>query len=161
MARLGLDLRYIAEPRPGIPYARNAALDAATASHDWLCFIDDDEVPTEFWLDGLLATQRRTGAECVAGEVVPVFPPDTPAWIVRGPFFGSARHAGGTGIVVPSTGNAMIGRDAVLRLGLRFDTMLGAAGGEDTLFFRQAARGRCAPPGLTPPRFTNTSCPGD
>ena len=42
---LGIELKYVAEPRIGIPYARNAALDAVTAADDWLCFIDDDEVP--------------------------------------------------------------------------------------------------------------------
>jgi glycosyltransferase involved in cell wall biosynthesis len=136
---LGLDLQYVAEPRPGIAHARNAALDVVTASDDWLCFIDDDEVPTESWLEALLAAQRQTGAECVAGRVVPVFPPGTPRWIVGGSFFGTKRSR--TGVMVPATSNSMISRAAVERLGLRFDTTLEGAGGEDTLFFRQAARG--------------------
>jgi glycosyltransferase involved in cell wall biosynthesis len=136
---LGLALQYVAEPRTGIPYARNAALDAVTSSDDWLCFIDDDEVPSESWLESLRAAQKQTGAECVAGRVVPVFPPETPRWIVNGAFFGSRKL--GTGTRVPSTSNTMISRAAVSRLGLRFDTDFGGSGGDDTLFFRRAVRG--------------------
>ena len=43
--------------------------------------------------------------------------------------------------MVASTGNSMISRQAVRRLGLEFDTSLALAGGEDTLFFLQAGRG--------------------
>lgn len=138
-AELGLALQYIAEPRTGIPFTRNAALDATTPADKWLCFIDDDEVPNESWLDDLLAAQRQTGAGCIAGKVVPVFPPGTPRWIVNGSFFGSRKL--GTGARVPSTSNTMISHDAVELLGLRFDTAFGGSGGDDTLFFRRAAAG--------------------
>lgn len=136
---LGLHLDYVAEPRTGIAYARNAALDATTSADDWLCFIDDDEVPAGSWLQALLDAQRRSGADCVAGKVVPLFPPGTPNWIIGGSYFGS--RASRTGVPVPATSNSMIRRAAVERLGLRFDTAFAAMGGDDTLFFRQAAAG--------------------
>jgi len=138
-AELGLDLQYVPESRVGIPYARNAALAAVTPADDWLCFIDDDEVPSPNWVGALLAAQRETGAECVAGLVVPFFPPATPRWIVGGPYFGTKQSRSGTR--VPPTGNSMISRQAIERLNLSFDTTFGQSGGDDTLFFRQAARG--------------------
>lgn len=138
-AELGLDLQYVPESRVGIPHARNAALAAVTPADDWLCFVDDDEVPSPNWVEALLNAQRETGAECVAGLVVPVFPPATPRWIIGRSYFGTKQSRRGTR--VPPTANSMISRQAVERLRLSFDTTFGQSGGDDTLFFRQAARG--------------------
>ena len=47
------DVRYVAEPRPGLDFARNAAL--RHASGELLAFLDDDVVVDRDWLQGLFA----------------------------------------------------------------------------------------------------------
>lgn len=48
-----LSIRYVCEERRGIPYARNAGIEAATK--DIIAFIDDDCVADADWLKHLLA----------------------------------------------------------------------------------------------------------
>lgn len=44
-------ISYIHEPRPGIPVARNAALNALESlAADWVVFIDDDEIAPADWI---------------------------------------------------------------------------------------------------------------
>src|SRR3546814_11191398 len=64
-------LHYVAEPRRGITFARNAALDTAAAQDcAFVAFIDDDEVPAPRWLAALLAAQQRSGAAAVLGAEI-------------------------------------------------------------------------------------------
>jgi glycosyltransferase involved in cell wall biosynthesis len=51
------DIRYVREPKPGLNFARNAAL--ANASSDLLAFLDDDVVVDHDWLNGLAAAWRE------------------------------------------------------------------------------------------------------
>jgi glycosyltransferase involved in cell wall biosynthesis len=51
------DVRYVREPKPGLNFARNAALDNATG--DLLAFLDDDVVVDRDWLNGLAAAWRE------------------------------------------------------------------------------------------------------
>jgi len=72
-------VRYLREPKPGLDFARNAALGAAAG--DLLAFLDDDVVVDRNWLDGLLAAWRRQpGAGGFTGLVLP-FRLDTPAQV--------------------------------------------------------------------------------
>jgi succinoglycan biosynthesis protein ExoM len=88
-AAMPMPLHYLSEPRRGITYARNAALEKATSlGCDFVAFIDDDEVPASRWLSALLAAQGRSGATAVVGDVRPLLPPQAPAWIAAG---GSSR----------------------------------------------------------------------
>lgn len=67
-----LHLDYVLEPRPGIPVARNRALDEARKiGADLLCFVDDDEEVAPDWLEHLVAEYRTSGATAVGGPVVP------------------------------------------------------------------------------------------
>ena len=62
---------YVHEARPGIPYARNAALEAALKlSPTWIAFIDDDEVAPCGWLERLLETAEHNRADVVHGGLV-------------------------------------------------------------------------------------------
>ena len=46
-----IKIHYRLEPRSGIPFARNAALDLANAlGADWIALIDDDEYAEPDWL---------------------------------------------------------------------------------------------------------------
>ena len=69
--------RYVAEPRPGVSWARNTGI-AATAG-EIIAFLDDDEQPDSHWLAGLaqgFARSRKVG--CVTGKILPAAL-DTPA----------------------------------------------------------------------------------
>ena len=57
-------------PRPGIPMARNAALEAALrAGADHIAFLDDDEVAPPDWLRSLLKALEESGAHAIQGGV--------------------------------------------------------------------------------------------
>ena len=61
---------YVHEPRPGIPAARNAALNAAVdIQSNWIAFIDDDEVAPSRWLESLLGEAEQSQADVIHGTV--------------------------------------------------------------------------------------------
>lgn len=63
--------RYVREPRPGLDFARNAAL--AEARGELLAFLDDDVVAAAGWWDGLLRAWRTfPDAGAVTGLVLPL-----------------------------------------------------------------------------------------
>lgn len=69
---------YIHEPRAGIPFARNAALEAAVKLDPaWVAFIDDDEVAPPGWLSQLLRIADQSGADVVHGSVISARPAET------------------------------------------------------------------------------------
>lgn len=132
-------LRYVHEPRPGIPAARNRALDESATAR-LLAFIDDDEVPEPGWLTSLVRVWRDTDADAVMGRVVAQLPPDLDPWIASSAFFHRASRTTGTVLPAAATGNLLLDLDTVRRTGLRFDESLGLTGGEDTIFTRLLTR---------------------
>jgi len=60
-------VRYVHEPAPGVANARNAAL--AAAKGELIAFLDDDEEAAPGWLEALVETQGRFGADVVFGPV--------------------------------------------------------------------------------------------
>jgi len=135
--RLAWPLHYVSEPRRGITFARNAALEKATALNcDFVAFVDDDEVPAPDWLTALLVAQRRSGAAAVLGAVHPVYPEGTPGWLIAGRFFETHRYADGAEVDDAHTANVLIDLRRLADLGLRFDHRYALTGGEDTMLFR-------------------------
>ena len=132
-------LRYHHEPRPGISFARNAAVRIAAAA-EFVAFIDDDEVPEPQWLDELLYVQRVHEADVVAGPVIPEFPDGAPIWLRRGGFFDLPRYRTGQKLDYTAAGNVLVRSTVFHALNPPFDERLALAGGEDTLFFLRAAR---------------------
>lgn len=64
----GSSLTYVVEPEPGIPFARNRAIDEATRSGArLLCFIDDDDHPATDWLREMTSYFEKTGAVLIGG----------------------------------------------------------------------------------------------
>lgn len=73
-------VRYAAEPRPGLDFARNRAVEDARG--DLLAFLDDDVVVDAGWLDGLkTAWASCPGAGGFTGQVLP-YELETPAQIL-------------------------------------------------------------------------------
>jgi O-antigen biosynthesis protein len=63
-------LRYVAEPRPGGAYGRNAAIVASTG--DIVVTVDDDVTVPQDWLEKLLAPMVRPEVMAVMGNVLPL-----------------------------------------------------------------------------------------
>jgi succinoglycan biosynthesis protein ExoM len=136
---LRFPLVYALEKRRGIPQARNAALALALERADAVAFLDDDEEPEPDWLAQLLRVQQETGADAVAGPVVPVFEESPPAWIERGRLFEPSRFATGTRLSSAFTNNVLVRARALAAMDALFDERLALTGGSDDEFFRRFA----------------------
>jgi glycosyltransferase involved in cell wall biosynthesis len=133
-----LSINYIIEANQGIPYARNAGLAAVPDDAEFFCFIDDDEWPGLTWVDELLKTQRATGADCVLGAVIPVYPESASTWLVKSKIFDSWHYADQTILKEAASNNVLISTDFIRRNRLLFEVRMRMTGGTDYLFFRQA-----------------------
>ena len=138
--RLAPDMRwpvkYVVETQRGIAPARNAALDNA-ADAEWICFIDDDEVPDPAWLDELIRVQQACDADVVGGPVVPHFPAPVADWMIKGRFFERRRYATGHRLTHAFTNNVLFRRRILDELNLRFNPRWALIGCEDRHFFQQ------------------------
>jgi len=126
---------------PGLSVARNRVLEVASELGEVLAIIDDDEVPEPQWLDRLLECRHATGAALVVGPVYPRYEAGAPDWIREGGFLDLATYPDNAALRDGISGNALMHLPTVMSAGLRFDERYGRTGGEDQLFFRQAAAG--------------------
>lgn len=141
-----MTIRYVHEPRPGVAYARNAAVNAATGT--LIAFLDDDEEASPAWLAELMAVQNRLSADVVFGAVIARLPDTVSrhrAYLTR--FFSRL------GPVEPQIlgsyfgcGNSLVRRTALPSETHPFDLSRNSIGGEDDLLFgtMQAAGARFA-----------------
>lgn len=136
--RLPYPVLYVHAPARNISIARNAALDAATAT--WVAVIDDDETAGLGWLAAFLAAAGRTGADVLLGPVRALYGADQPRWMVRGDFHSATPPMTSGEIRTGYTSNVMFRRESDALAGLRFRLDLGRSGGEDTEFFHRAYR---------------------
>lgn len=145
------EIIYDNEPRLGIPFARNAILDAALQNEcDFLAMADDDEVVDSDWLIALKHELSTRNLDLVGGPVrilpVPSEASQIQRWIGRGLVHRFAKlearalkkHCNGEDHrVVIVTSSWLVSLDFVRAHGLRFDDSLGLSGGSDTRFYRQ------------------------
>lgn len=137
------EILYEIEPRRGIPFARNRAIELAGPDVDAVAFIDDDETAEPNWLQALIDAQRRTEADVVTGPALPAFAEgvlEGSEWIRTGRFFDLPSHADGAPLNQAYTNNVLV-RAHVLKLNgsAFFDESVGAGGGSDSLAFARAA----------------------
>jgi succinoglycan biosynthesis protein ExoM len=138
-ARLPWPLVYRVEPRPGVSFARNAALDAA-AGCDLVAFVDDDEEPAPGWLAELVACQGESDAAAVTGPAVPRFERAPPPWLAAAVALCYIRPRPGQPLAELMSGNLLVVPAALERHGIRFDERLALIGGEDTVLAKELVR---------------------
>jgi len=132
-------VHYVAEPRPGIAAARNAAIEAA-AGADAIVFLDDDEHPKDGWLRLMLATWKRYGSAAVAGPVLQQLDDSADPWVAASTMFARTHRRTGTIMEGAASGNLLLDLRDLDRLGVRFDDRFGLTGGSDTLLTRTLIR---------------------
>ncbi|UWQ35120.1 glycosyltransferase (plasmid) [Leisingera sp. M527] len=131
--------RYVHEPRPGIPMARNRGLTEA-GSEGFFAFVDDDETVTPSWLTELVGVAERTGAAFVQGPVQMLVDDASDAWWLQTLFFKQRQYADGSKRTESWTNNVLLDLGFTTRHGCRFDERLSFTGGEDTMFFQDVVR---------------------
>ncbi len=73
-------VRYVFEPRQGLPYARNLGIASTTAP--LVAFTDDDVVVAPDWVERILHTfSTDTMSAYVGGRVLPRWPAPPPSWL--------------------------------------------------------------------------------
>ena len=137
-ADAGVAVRYECEPTPGIPAARNRAVDSSRT--DLVAFTDDDVRPVAGWLDALLRCQHETQADVVTGPVRFVFPGGRPSWADGAHCFQERRAESADPSSWAITSNVLIRVGALRERDLRFNEGYGLAGGSDTELFRRLGR---------------------
>jgi len=130
-------LRYETESRGGIPWARNAVIDAAAPDTDAIAYVDDDETVDPGWLAELLSVQSQTGADVVTGPAVPRLPDDLPQWLATSKAFDLLRYETGETRPFAFTHNVLARRQVFDAVRPSFDVRLVQSGGSDTHFFRR------------------------
>jgi glucosyl-dolichyl phosphate glucuronosyltransferase len=117
-------------PTPGKSHAVNAAV--AVSKADFIAYTDDDVRPEPAWLERLAAAFDETGADFVAGRVLPIWAAPRPAWlspavygVLAVPENGDDRveiSKGGRQDIMPIGANMAVRRRVIERLeGLRSD----------------------------------------
>ncbi|WP_419899869.1 glycosyltransferase family 2 protein [Roseomonas sp. USHLN139] len=148
----GHPVRWVPASPPNISRARNAGLKAAAAP--LVAFLDDDLEVEPGWLDHLVETLEKTGADVAISPVRPRFASgQAPDWDPEGAAFtrvlpfpsgtpvpasGPGRHKG----FAVSTASSLWRRETCFTEAEPFDPAFGASGGEDLdLFLRLERRG--------------------
>jgi glucosyl-dolichyl phosphate glucuronosyltransferase len=129
-AAAGVPVRYVYVVEPGKSYAVNVALRLTRG--ELIAFTDDDVQPEPEWVAGLVRAVEETGANYVAGRILPIWEAPPPAWmspslygVLAIPDNGTQRlsiAADGTTRVMPIGANMAVRADVIARLGgLRTD----------------------------------------
>lgn len=139
LSRLGgMPLIYVHEPKSGIPFARNCAIEISLGRNaEWIAFIDDDEVADKNWLGTLVSAAESTMADVLQGQTNYSYPPLCRKWMLDEK---RNRRRNGDHLRCATTNNVMFKAKLVHpdHWGLRFDTERAHTGGSDTAFFYMA-----------------------
>jgi hypothetical protein len=136
----GADGEFVHCPRPGIPMARNAALDVALrAGANCIAFLDDDEVAPPCWLGSLVQALQDTGADAVQGGVRALAADADDAVTSAMPATDAAPAWEACESL--ATSNVLFAAWLVAPpLSLRFDETMQFTGGSDREFFMRASK---------------------
>ena len=139
--RLTGEMSYHWEPRVGLTFARNTAIERCLDTEpDWIAFFDDDEVVDQNWLVEMAAAiDQFPKAKAFAGPVHRNVSGDATVWFPR---FRNAKFNTGVKVRKASTGNILFHKSVYSENGanLRFDDRFNLTGGEDAFLFESMRR---------------------
>ncbi|MEM9229794.1 MAG: glycosyltransferase [Pseudomonadota bacterium] len=137
-------IRYTHQPKQGLASVRNTALAEAIAiGATHLAFLDDDERPSESWLEAHVDALKSTGAAATMGAVHARFLKSPPKWIKAGQFLELRGYKNRDPMPFGATSNIVFSLIGLPEENIRFDPSYDLSGGEDTDFFhRFLATGR-------------------
>ena len=127
--------RYVHEPEPGIPIARNRVVQEA-GTEGYLIFVDDDETVTPNWLVELWRIEQETNATFVQGPVQMLVDNNEDEWWLKTLFFRQKEFADGASRIESWTNNVLVDLAFLTENDCRFENRLRYDGGTDTLFFQ-------------------------
>lgn len=111
------------------------------ATGHWIAVIDDDELPSQQWLQRMVQTASEHDAQGPMGPVIPVVPTSAEEWVRSGRYHDRPRFA--TGSVVPRsqfrTSNALCAAEWLRRIEGPFDPRYGLTGASDSHLFNLLA----------------------
>lgn len=125
---------YDIQPEKNIALTRNKSLEHI--SGDYIAFVDDDEWVSPNWLETLINACKGYNADVVFGPVIPLFPENTPKWIIDGKFFEKFNETGKT-LKYGPTSNTLVKISDTINPYLKFDPTYGLTGGSDTELFNR------------------------
>jgi len=106
-----------------------------------LLVIDDDELADAHWLERMCSTAERLGVDIVGGPQVPVFADRAHQHWEAHPVFAPPYSATGPVPALYSSGNLLVGRHVLERMGPPFlDLRFNFMGGGDSDFLSRAAQ---------------------
>jgi glycosyltransferase involved in cell wall biosynthesis len=138
------EVRYVHEPLSGVVNARNRGVSEAKGTY--LIFLDDDEVPSERWLDAwLVLADGKT--DMAFGRIVPRLlapcPPELANQTARA-YSRDMQATTGTDISAKwpyvGTGNSMFHKARCFAAGSPFDKRFNTRGGEDVWLIRSLVK---------------------
>ena len=105
-----------------------------------LLVIDDDELADPHWLERLCASSEKHGADIAGGPQVPVFADPSHGKWAEHPVFAPPYRSSGLVPKLYSSGNLLVGRHVLQRMGPPFlDLRFNFMGGGDSDFLSRAA----------------------
>lgn len=133
-----LTISYRHEPRIGLVYARNAAIESfLEGEDDWMAFVDDDGALNAGWLEAYLkAIADYPDDRAFAGPDPQIELENPTRWLQRK---APSIRTYGEKVWDVSTANVLLHRSILEKtgLGMRFDMAFNFSGGEDVRFFMQ------------------------
>ncbi|MEX0279537.1 MAG: glycosyltransferase family 2 protein [Ruegeria sp.] len=163
---------YVLEPELGIPFGRNrAAREAIANGSDLLCFVDDDEVVAQEWLERLVAGYRASSAVLLGAPLRAAGPSgdETAAqrlmlrnisnrYMEKEIAAANRASLSDTGGVTIVTNNWLGETRLFSEVGIWFDETMRMTGGTDAKFYAETvARG--LPVGWVPDAFVYETVP--
>jgi glycosyltransferase involved in cell wall biosynthesis len=138
------EIRYVIEPEPGIPAARNRSIDEArSAGASFIAFIDDDEFATPYLLATMFHRIQTSGADAISGPVEPLFAESAPAWARSTRLYHRTTYPDGAELDYASTANSMLRLEAIAGIDAPFSIDFRFTGGSDTYLYQSIrARGK-------------------
>ncbi|WP_160674434.1 glycosyltransferase [Clostridium sp. C8-1-8] len=134
---------YDVEEKKGYARVRNKCINVAKSlGFDFIAFIDDDEIPSENWLNELVKSIIKNEAAVVFGPVEPIYGEDIPNWVKNGGFFRKYKEDTNEEISFSDyrTSNAIINMQYIKDIS--FDNNFNLIGGEDPKFFDDMSKSK-------------------